>query len=475
MTIDKLLANFERLAEAPNGIPKLREMILQLAVRGKLVPQDPNDELASELLKRIRAEKQRLIADGQVPKPRSSRSAEEASVEPPFAVPEGWNWSTLDAISSYIQRGKGPKYVEESSIPVVSQKCVQWRGFTMEPARFIDPDSLDKYGPERFLRTGDLLWNSTGTGTIGRINVYHHQAHGFERVVADSHLTVVRPVDVSSEFIRTFLASPDVQDGFEDRASGSTNQIELSTAAVRAQEIPVPPLAEQKRIVAKVEQLMTLCDDLEAKRQAKLTKQIALNRASLHVLTKPNGTSLATAWHRVRDHFDDLYTVPETVAELRKSILQLAVMGRLVPQDPNDEPASELLKKIQAEKQRLIKEGKIRKQKCLPPVESDEMPSKLPGCWLWTRLDELIVAGPKNGYSPKPVDFETPVKTLTLSAVTRGTFNESCFKYVDLEADAVEKYWLEDGDLLVQRSNTPSMLESPPCTEDQRSSSCSPI
>jgi type I restriction enzyme, S subunit len=412
MTVETFLEQFAHLADAPNGIPKLRELILQLAVRGKLVEQDPNDDPASELLKKIQAERQRLIDEGEVPKPRASRSVVGASDESSFAVPGNWKWSTLGAITCYIQRGKGPKYVEQSSIPVISQKCIQWRGFTMEPARFIDPISLDKYGSDRLLRTGDLLWNSTGTGTIGRINVYEHDVHDYEKVMADSHVTVVRPVFMDSRFVWTFLASPDVQDGFEDRASGSTNQIELSTTAVRNQRIPIAPLEEQKRIVAKVDELMALCDVLETNQQTVRTKQIALNRASLHALTEPNATSLAPAWNRVCEHFDDLYTRPETVAELRQTILQLAVVGRLVPQDPNDEPASEV------------------------------------------SMEELV--GRKdlqNGLSLRETSSTTPYRCLRLSALRNGVVDCENAKPIPLTPDRASKYLVAQGNVFVVRGN----------------------
>lgn len=171
-------------------------------------------------------------------------------------------WSSLDNICEYIQRGKGPKYVDKSDVPVISQKCIQWSGFNIDVAKYIDITTIKTYSEERFLRSGDLLWNSTGTGTIGRINEYRHEDNKFSKVVADSHVTVVRPIYVNSTYLCKFLSSPTVQDGFEERAFGTTNQIELNTSTVKLQRIPLPPLAEQKRIVAKVDKLMALCDNL---------------------------------------------------------------------------------------------------------------------------------------------------------------------------------------------------------------------
>jgi type I restriction enzyme S subunit len=161
---------FDTAFAAPNGIKKLRELILTLAMQGKLVPQDLKDQPASELLKEIEAEKQRLVKEKKI---KASKPLPEIKPEEmPYALPSGWEWVRLGNISEYIQRGKGPAYSDIREIPVISQKCVQWSGFDKNAVRFIDPTMLDKYQDERFIQSGDLLWNSTGTGTIGRINIY---------------------------------------------------------------------------------------------------------------------------------------------------------------------------------------------------------------------------------------------------------------------------------------------------------------
>ena len=260
--------HFDLLYETPDNVAALRQAILQLAVMGKLVPQNPKDEPASVLLEKIAAEKEILIEKEKIKKSKPLPPIELDEV--PYELRNGWEWVRLDSLCSYIQRGKGPEYVEKSDVPVVSQKCIQWAGFQIDVARFIDPASLGKYGSERFLVTGDLLWNSTGTGTIGRINVYDHEANPFDTVVADSHVTVVRPILVDSYYLYYYIASPIVQVGFEERASGTTNQIELNTGMVRMQLIPLTPIAEQKRIVSKVDELLALCDELESKLQSSL-------------------------------------------------------------------------------------------------------------------------------------------------------------------------------------------------------------
>ena len=269
--------HFDLAFTAPNGVQKLRELILTFAMQGKLVPQDPNDQPASELLKAIEAEKQRLAQTEEI---KISKPLLEIKIdEIPYELPKGWKWVRLGSIAAYIQRGIGPRYSDIPEIPVISQKCIQWSGFNKSIVKFIDPSTIDRYRNERFIRDGDLLWNSTGTGTIGRINVYRDELNEFKRVVADSHVTVIRLIGLCNAYVLNFLMSPIVQKHIEENASGTTNQIELNTTTVINQVVPLPPLAEQRRIVAKIDQLMTLCDQLDQQIDAATSKQTTLLNA----------------------------------------------------------------------------------------------------------------------------------------------------------------------------------------------------
>ena len=271
-------------------------------------------------------------------------------------------WVRLGNICSYIQRGKSPKYSETRKIPVISQKCIQWSGFFIVPAKFITEESLKSYTTDRFLQDQDLLWNSTGIGTVGRVTVYYQAQNPYQIAVADSHVTVLRPLKISSQYLYLFLSSPEVQDIIEEVCDGSTKQKELALSTVKQYLISLPPLEEQKRIVKKIEELETFIEEYD---QAE-TELSELNEA-----------------------------FPE---QIKKSILQYAIQGKLVPQDPKDEPASVLLEKIKA--------GKIKKDK----VESyiykrdnrhyekigdkevditDEIPFEIPPSWAWVRLGNI--------------------------------------------------------------------------------------
>ncbi len=260
---------------------QLKKSILQEAIQGKLVPQDPTDEPASELLERIRTEKAQLIKEGKMKKGQPTSHIyrdDEGSYyekvgtkdpvcinhEIPFDLPASWEWCRLSDIAVYIQRGKSPKYSLIKKYPVVAQKCNQWDGFLIDKAKFIDPATLSKYTPERFLQDEDLMWNSTGLGTLGRMAVYYTALNPYELAVADSHVTVIRLLKscVDPSFCYFYFINPTVQSVIENMSDGSTKQRELSTTTVRNFLVPLPPLEEQKRIVARIEELMPRIDKL---------------------------------------------------------------------------------------------------------------------------------------------------------------------------------------------------------------------
>ena len=291
---------------------KLRQKILDLAIHGKLVPQDPNDEPASVLLERIKAEKERLIKEGKIK--RSKKSAKTSDTphygNVPFEVPEGWVWTTLEEICLFLSRGKSPKYSDtDKTYPVFAQKCnLKEGGISLEQARFLEPSTICKWSEEYRLKTGDVLVNSTGTGTVGRTRLFHEgYLKNYPFVVPDSHVSVIRTTnEVKSEFVFAYISSQLIQQYLEDNLAGSTNQKELYIGVLSDLSFPLPPLAEQHRIVAEIERWFSLIDQIE---QCKT----------------------------------DLHTA---IKQTKSKILDLAIHGKLVPQDPNDEPAIELLKRI---------------------------------------------------------------------------------------------------------------------------------
>jgi type I restriction enzyme S subunit len=371
----------------------------------------------------------RSIASGAIKQ--GKQPAELDDAEPMFELPKGWTWTRLGELCSYIQRGKGPAYAEHSEHKVISQKCVRWYGLDLAPARFVTAESLAKYEPVRFLRAGDLLWNSTGTGTIGRACVVPIELDD-AGLVADSHVTVVRPIEVNSVFLWRWIQSPFVQNEIEGSASGTTNQIELNTSTVVNQPVPLPPLAEQARIVARVDELTQLCDALEAKGRLEAQQHARLLETLLGTLTdSTTPEELAANWQRVAEHFDLLLDRPEAVDALEQTVLQLAVRGLLVLQDPSDEPASVLLRKIHAEKNRLIAEGKIKRDKLVPSISDSDDSIDLPQGWSLTYVGDLVDM--LNGYAFKSEWFK-PAGTRLLRNVNiaHGHVDWNTPAYVDL-------------------------------------------
>ena len=255
----------------------IKKSILQEAIQGKLVPQIAEEGTAQELLEQIQQEKSQLIKEGKLKKSALSDSViykgddnkyfekiantkMDITDEIPFEIPDSWSWVRLNDICSYIQRGKSPKYSLIKKYPVVAQKCNQWSGFSIDKAQFIDPDTLSSYGEERILQDGDLMWNSTGLGTLGRMAIYWSSLNPYELAVADSHVTVIRAMKkfVMPQYLYYYFTSNTVQSVIEDKSDGSTKQKELATATVKTYLVPIPPLMEQDRIISKIKQLASI-------------------------------------------------------------------------------------------------------------------------------------------------------------------------------------------------------------------------
>ena len=276
--IDKYASLQTKLDSLDNSVYELlRKSILQEAIQGKLVPQITEEGTAQELLEQIKTEKQKLVKEGKLKKSALNDSAifrgddnkyweksEDGAVcideEIPFEIPSNWAWVRLDDICSFIHRGKSPKYSPIKKYPVVAQKCNQWAGFSIEKAKFIEPKSITSYNDEYFLQDRDLMWNSTGLGTLGRMAIYYTILNPYELAVADSHVTVIRPykTHIVSEYLYYYFASNTVQSVIEDKSDGSTKQKELATKTVKSYLVPLPPFVEQLRIVQKIKSVTSI-------------------------------------------------------------------------------------------------------------------------------------------------------------------------------------------------------------------------
>lgn len=427
------------------GIKKLRELILELAVRGKLVPQDPNDEPASELLKRIAAEKAELVKQGKIKKQKPLPEISEE--EKPFELPEGWEWVTFSHLG-YFFGGKTPSKMKDEywggTIPWVTPKDMK-TNLIVDSEDKVTPlaleDGLTKVSP------GSILFVAR-SGILRRI---------FPVAITSIECTVNQDIKVLSPFfsdISYYILL--MMNGFERYIIENLTKTGTTVESLLFEDFishpfMIPPFAEQNRILSTVKKLMSLCDQLEQQSLTTLDAHQQLVETLLGTLTdSQNAEELAENWARISEHFDTLFTTEASVDALKQTILQLAVMGKLVPQDPNDEPASELLKRIAQEKAQLVKEGKIKKQKPLPPISDEEKPFELPEGWEWCRLND-ISSKITDGDHKTPPRIAEGYKLLSAKNIRDGYLDYNNCDYIsaiDYEKSR-ERCLPEKGDLLI--------------------------
>ncbi|MFA6499755.1 MAG: hypothetical protein WCV64_10555, partial [Desulfurivibrionaceae bacterium] len=391
--------------QSPHGIKKLRELILELAVRGKLVPQDSNDEPASVLLEKITKEKARLVKEGKIKKqkPLTEISADEK----PFPLPDGWEWARLGEIG----RDWGQKtpdseftYIDVSAIDN-KVGCVQTPnvlGASEAPSR-----------ARKLVKVGTVIY-STVRPYLKNISVIDQEYS--PEPIASTAFAILHPLQqIPGRFISAYLRSPVFVRYVESVQTG------IAYPAINDRQfggglIPVPPLAEQHRIVAKVDELMALCDKLEQQQTAGNDTHLTLVETLLATLTTvADPAEFALSWQRIEAHFDTLFTTEESIDQLKQTILQLAVMGKLVSQNPNDEPSKMLLDVPQNV------EGKNKNRpKWSGPIEEQEKPFQLPASWAWFRLGDL--SSLKHGYAFSGEFFSTEPAPFVLT--THGNFYE---------------------------------------------------
>ena len=380
MNAEHLLTHFDRIADAPDAIPRLRRFILDLAVRGKLVPQDPNDEPASELLKRIAVEKARLVKAGVIRKPKSF----EIKTDSPYELPTSWSLMPLgEIIVKHLGGGTPSKNNSDywnGAVPWASVKDVGKSKYLDETIDRITEAGLEN-SSSNLIEPGNLLVVTRmglGKVSINRVSVAINQ--DLRALILSDLISI----DYAYNFFLTY--------GFEGTG--------LTVKGIKLEELlsipfPLPPLAEQHRIVAKVDELTALCDRLEAARVEREATRDRMATASLARLKTPDPDPATFQNHAAfaLNNLTPLTTRPDQIKALRQTILNLAVRGKLVPQDPNDEPASELLKRIAADRVALEKNGSIKKSKPLPPVNAADTPFDLPPGWAWARFPEVGLFG----------------------------------------------------------------------------------
>jgi type I restriction enzyme S subunit len=392
----QLLAHFDQVAEAPDAIPRLRRFILDLAVRGKLMEQDPKDEPAAELLRRIQAEKARLVKEGEIRKEKPLPLIEPDHA--PFDAPVNWEWVRIRQVTS--DRGQTVPNNEFTYIDVTAIN--KEAGYVADAKRLSASDAPSR--ARKLVRTGDVLYSCVRPYLL---NIAVVEKDITPSPIASTAFAVLNGFGlVLAKYLWIALRSPFMVQCVEAKMRGQAYPA-INDSDFALLPLPLPPLAEQHRIVAKVDELMALCDRLEAAQTERESRRDRLVRASLHGLNQPGDagdTQVFRAHARFTlDHLPRLTTCVEHIAQLRQAILNLAMRGKLVEQNPNDEPVSELLKHIHAERARLIELGKINENERIHIKAKSAPPDNSPSGWKWTRFREVIWCF--RGHNPPKSDF----------------------------------------------------------------------
>ena len=388
---------------------ELKSSILQLAIQGKLVEQRPEEGTGEELYQQIQAEKKRLIQEGKIKKEKPL--PEIAEDEVPFEIPEGWKWVRIQSISKKTTDGehKTPRRVGAyCGFYLLSARNIRDGEIALKDVDYVDETEYKRIALRCNPQKGDVLISCSGS--VGRCAVVEND----NKYVMVRSAAMVSPVNMNSNYLMYAIRSEVVQEQIRAKIK-QTAQANLFQEAIRNLAIPLPPLAEQKRIVAKIEELLPYLDRYEK------------------------------AWNRLED-FGSRFP-----ADMQKSILQMAIQGKLVEQRPEEGTGEELYQQIQAEKQVLIKAGKIKKEKPLPEIAVDEVPFEIPEGWKWVYFGELYSLS--NGTASRGTEggIERPV--LRLADLSGNTINTENVRKISLTEREFLSHKVQKDDLLFVRVN----------------------
>jgi len=435
MTPDRLLEHYGRIADAPDAVGRLRRFVLDLAVRGKLVPQDPADEPASELLKRSKKQ-----APGSALK--ASRTDKNEAATPEYDLPSNWLWVRIgDHLELVNGMAFKPTDWQQAGIKIVR---IQNLNRLDAPFNYCDPNHVR----DRFLiNDGAFLisWSGTPGTSFGAFIWDRGEAVLNQHIFrCDFRIKAFCPL-----YLR--LAINGRLDEMIAKAHGGVGLQHITKGKLEALLIALPPLAEQHRIVAKVDELMTLCDRLEAARAEREATRNRLAAASLARLNAPDPETFTDDARFALNALPALTTRPDQIKQLRQTILNLAVRGKLVPQDPADEPASGLLKRIAMERAgpQAVRKARRNGEADVSSLRAD---TSLANDWRWTNIEEVALSM-RYGTSTK-CEYTTPgVPVLRIPNVSGGVVSLDDIKFGPLTEAENRDLALNAGDILMIRSN----------------------
>ena len=391
-------------------IQGLKDKILQLAIQGKLVEQDKNDEPASALLQRIKEERDKLVKEGKIRKPKKLPPIEEEDKY--FGIPEGWEWVRLGEVAQFINGDRGKNYpskkeLVESGIPFINAGYLNNSEIELVNMNYITDEKFESLSSGK-IQIKDIIYCLRGT--LGKCSINKKIEKG---AIASSLVIIRNYVDIYEKYIYYYLVSP-LSKYMIKKYDNGTAQPNLSAESVRQYSLPLPPLAEQKRIVEKVDELFALIDELDSNKEDLL----------------------------------------EVINLTRNQVLQEAIQGKLVEQNPEDEPASLLLERIKEERDKLVKEGKIKKQKPLPEITEEEKLFEIPEGWEWVRLGEAFLSI-NNGANIKQHPSKGGYPITRIETIADSYIDRERMGYGDIyEIEGFDKYILKNGDILMSHINS---------------------
>lgn len=392
-------------------IKSLKDKILQLAIQGKLVPQDENDEPASILLDLMKTEKEQIIKEKGIRKEKVLPEITEE--EKRFDIPKGWEWSRLPNVTIF-QEGPGilAKDFREDGIPLIRLSGMQTNVVSLDGCNYLDECMVKKKWEHFKLDLGDIIVSSSASmGKVARVDSSTVGCIPYTGLIRFKVLS-----GIFDKYFIYFMQSPDYMSQIDAQKSGTTIK-HYGPTHLKKMIIPVPPLEEQKRIVAKVDELFELIDELDNNKQELL----------------------------------------ENISNTRNKVLQLAIQGKLVEQCEDDEPASVLLERIKAEKDQLIKDKVIKKEKPLPEISEEEKSFDLPKSWEWCRLGHIstIKGGKRIPSGKKLLDEPTEHMYIRISDMKSGTIIENDIKYISDEIyEQIKNYYIEKDDIYMTIAGT---------------------
>lgn len=438
------------------GIKSLRNLILELAVQGKLIKVDNSGVNTQTLLEQILDAKKELIKQKKLKKQKSLPSLSEEEIL--FQAPKGWIWTRLGEVTNYGVADKAePTSVDDDCWVLELEDVEKSTSRLLKRVRFSERNF--KSSKNRFV-SGDVIY--------GKLRPYLDKIIvADEAGVCTTEMIPFRAyANLDSRFLRLIMKTP----YFINYANNSTHGMNLprmGTDKARLAPILIAPIEEQKLIVKKVDELMALCDQLERQSETSIDAHRLLVEELLSTLFLPaEGSNSESAqafeqnWARIAEHFDLLFTTEHSIEQLKQTILQLAVMGKLVSQDPTDEPASKLLERIAQEKEQLIKDKVIKRQKPLPNITDEEKAFDLPCGWEWAKLDYLALKSGA-GWSPQCNGHPKVGNNwgvLKVSAISWGEYNPDENKELPVSLEPRPDLEVKSGDFLISRANTAELV-----------------